>query len=87
MELLAGDDKKAPVPPSVGYGRGGNMMTDVAHSSGSGSTWGQQQQGGENDGEKSKVSENTSKFGKKLGNAAIFGAGATIGSKIVNGIF
>jgi hypothetical protein len=27
------------------------------------------------------------KFGKKLGNAAIFGAGATIGGKIVNGIF
>ncbi|KYG45438.1 hypothetical protein M433DRAFT_67281 [Acidomyces richmondensis BFW] len=27
------------------------------------------------------------KFGKKLGNAAVFGAGATLGSKIVNGIF
>jgi hypothetical protein len=27
------------------------------------------------------------KFGKKLGNAAIFGAGASIGGKIVNGIF
>ncbi|KAK7205412.1 protein that induces appearance of [PIN+] prion when overproduced [Myxozyma melibiosi] len=27
------------------------------------------------------------KFGKKLGNAAIFGAGATIGSNIVNSIF
>ncbi|CEP62911.1 SH3 domain-containing protein LALA0_S06e06678g [Lachancea lanzarotensis] len=27
------------------------------------------------------------KFGSKLGNAAIFGAGATIGSDIVNGIF
>lgn len=27
------------------------------------------------------------RFGKKLGNAAIFGAGATIGGKIVNGIF
>ncbi|KAM9938046.1 hypothetical protein OXX80_002442 [Metschnikowia pulcherrima] len=27
------------------------------------------------------------KFGSKLGNAAIFGAGATIGSDIVNSIF
>ncbi|KAI1339364.1 SH3-domain-containing protein [Xylariaceae sp. FL0016] len=35
----------------------------------------------------SKVNENGKKFGKKLGNAAIFGAGATIGGKIVNGIF
>ncbi|KAI0476480.1 SH3-domain-containing protein [Xylariaceae sp. FL0804] len=35
----------------------------------------------------SKVNENGKKFGKKLGNAAIFGAGASIGGKIVNGIF
>ncbi len=35
----------------------------------------------------SKTEENTKKFGKKLGNAAIFGAGATIGGKIVNSIF
>ncbi|KAI5917271.1 SH3 domain-containing protein [Camillea tinctor] len=35
----------------------------------------------------SKVEEQGKKFGKKLGNAAIFGAGATIGGKIVNGIF
>jgi hypothetical protein len=34
-----------------------------------------------------KGSEMGKKFGKKLGNAAIFGAGATIGGKIVNGIF
>ncbi|RMZ67655.1 sh3 domain-containing [Pyrenophora seminiperda CCB06] len=38
-------------------------------------------------GEPSKVEANGKKFGKKLGNAAIFGAGATIGGKIVNGIF
>jgi hypothetical protein len=37
--------------------------------------------------EPSKVEQNGKKFGKKLGNAAIFGAGATIGGKIVNGIF
>lgn len=35
----------------------------------------------------SKLEENGKKFGKKIGNAAIFGAGATIGSNIVNGIF
>ena len=35
----------------------------------------------------SKGEQQGKKFGKKLGNAAIFGAGATIGGKIVNGIF
>lgn len=35
----------------------------------------------------SRFEENGIKFGKKMGNAAIFGAGATIGSNIVNGIF
>jgi len=35
---------------------------------------------------RSKFDENGKKFGKKLGNAAIFGAGATLGSSIVNGI-
>jgi len=47
-------------------------------------------QGGEpagDSGGKSKVSEHGKKFGKKLGNAAIFGAGATIGGNIVNSIF
>ncbi|OWB75797.1 hypothetical protein B5S31_g5783 [[Candida] boidinii] len=33
------------------------------------------------------ISEGAKKFGSKLGNAAIFGAGATIGSNIVNSIF
>lgn len=37
--------------------------------------------------EPSKGQEMGKKFGKKLGNAAIFGAGATIGSNIVNSIF
>ncbi|KAH8725009.1 SH3 domain-containing protein [Phaeosphaeriaceae sp. PMI808] len=37
--------------------------------------------------EPTKMEQNGKKFGKKLGNAAIFGAGATIGGKIVNGIF
>jgi LAS seventeen-binding protein 1/2 len=34
-----------------------------------------------------KTGEMGKKIGKKLGNAAIFGAGATIGSNIVNSIF
>ncbi|KAI5464281.1 SH3 domain-containing protein [Mariannaea sp. PMI_226] len=42
------------------------------------------QQGNHND---SKVNQYGKKFGKKLGNAAIFGAGATIGGNIVNSIF
>ncbi|KAF4469517.1 SH3 domain containing [Fusarium albosuccineum] len=45
---------------------------------------GQQQQGQEGDG---KMGQYGKKFGKKLGNAAIFGAGATIGGNIVNSIF
>jgi len=39
------------------------------------------------DGKPSKGQEMGKKFGKKLGNAAIFGAGATIGGNIVNSIF
>ena len=35
----------------------------------------------------SKAQEYGKKFGKKMGNAAIFGAGATIGGNIVNSIF
>ncbi|KAI1170422.1 SH3 domain-containing protein [Nemania sp. FL0916] len=35
----------------------------------------------------SKVNEAGKKFGKKLGNAAIFGAGATLGGNLVNSIF
>jgi hypothetical protein len=38
-------------------------------------------------GSTSKMNEHGKKFGKKLGNAAVFGAGATIGSNIVNSIF
>ncbi|KPI40302.1 [PSI+] inducibility protein 3 [Cyphellophora attinorum] len=59
-------------PSSSGYG---NMPLDIASSS---SQPGRQT---------SKLEEHGKKFGKKMGNAAIFGAGATIGSNIVNGIF
>ncbi|KAF3357305.1 Acetolactate synthase small subunit [Verticillium dahliae VDG1] len=34
-----------------------------------------------------KAKEYGEKFGKKLGNAAIFGAGATLGGNLVNSIF
>ncbi|XXH05850.1 ATP-binding cassette transporter CGR1 [Hypoxylon texense] len=45
------------------------------------------QGGSGSSGTPSKFEEGGKKFGKKLGNAAIFGAGATLGGKIVNGIF
>ncbi|GAO14848.1 hypothetical protein UVI_02005750 [Ustilaginoidea virens] len=38
-------------------------------------------------GDGNKVNEYGKKFGKKLGNAAIFGAGATLGGNLVNSIF
>ncbi|KAF2654913.1 SH3-domain-containing protein [Lophiostoma macrostomum CBS 122681] len=53
----------------------GNMPLDVSNGAA-----GQPQQ-------PSKGQEAGKKFGKKLGNAAIFGAGATIGGNIVNSIF
>lgn len=68
--VLAGREK-APLPNlppragSSGYGPGGNMMTDVAHGNS-----GQQQQGDKG----GLAGKNGEKFGKKLGNAAIFGA-------------
>ncbi|PSK38410.1 hypothetical protein C7M61_002973 [Candidozyma pseudohaemuli] len=47
----------------------------------------QEQQVEQSSGEHGKGHEHVKKFGGKLGNAAIFGAGATIGSNIVNSIF
>ncbi|KUI56062.1 Protein csh3 [Cytospora mali] len=46
-----------------------------------------EQGGGAAEGKHGKGQEMGKKFGKKLGNAAIFGAGATIGSNLVNSIF
>ncbi|KAK3695404.1 SH3 domain-containing protein [Podospora appendiculata] len=45
------------------------------------------EQGSEGGAGGSKMGETGKKLGKKLGNAAIFGAGATIGSNLVNSIF
>ena len=60
-------------PPPSNYG---NMPMDVAQGGSSGSAGGGS----------SKLQDGGKKFGKKLGNAAIFGAGATIGSSIVGAI-
>ncbi|KAJ5372554.1 hypothetical protein N7517_004560 [Penicillium concentricum] len=62
-------------PPPTNYG---NMPLDVSQSG---------QPENPEDPKKSKFEEGGKKFGKKLGNAAIFGAGATVGSNIVNSIF
>jgi hypothetical protein len=65
----------APGPQPTNYG---NMPLDVANGA---------QQGPSEPGKPGKGQEMGKKFGKKLGNAAVFGAGATIGSNIVNSIF
>jgi len=74
------DDKGSggmpPPPPSNGTNYG-NLPLTVSQGGGV-----QQQQPGNG-----KLEQTGKKFGKKLGNAAIFGAGASIGSNIVNGIF
>lgn len=67
-------EEKAIVPSGPQPSSYGNMELDVANGVGSNK-------------QPSKGEEAGKKFGKKLGNAAIFGAGATIGGKIVNGIF
>lgn len=67
-------DEKAPAPyRETNYG---NMPVQVANGAGPSDPK-----------QPSKGGEMGKKFGKKLGNAAIFGAGATIGGNIVNGIF
>jgi LAS seventeen-binding protein 1/2 len=86
----------APEPPAGGYGGGPNEkqgyndpynanappMAIAAQGGAVGAAQAQQQPH-----EPGKVEQGAKKFGKKLGNAAIFGAGATIGSNIVNSIF
>ncbi|KKA16934.1 SH3 domain protein [Rasamsonia emersonii CBS 393.64] len=73
------DEKPAPpvaAPQPTNYG---NMPLEVSESGSSAPTSGGRKP--------SKFEEQGKKFGKKMGNAAIFGAGATIGSNIVNSIF
>ncbi|CAG7989058.1 unnamed protein product [Penicillium nalgiovense] len=62
-------------PPPTNYG---NMPLAVSQSG---------QPENPDDPKSNKLEEGGKKFGKKLGNAAIFGAGATVGSNIVNSIF
>lgn len=73
------DNKMTPAQQSMGYG---NMPMAVSQGGGESAAAGQGA-----DGKQGKGGEMGKKFGKKLGNAAIFGAGATIGGNIVNGIF
>ncbi|KAL8833134.1 MAG: hypothetical protein Q9170_004466 [Blastenia crenularia] len=76
---IADEKMKGPLVPTHSGGGGyGNVPMEVSQS-GPGPVAGG---GGE-----SKFNQQGKKFGKKMGNAAIFGAGATIGSNIVNGIF
>ncbi|KAI9698349.1 MAG: hypothetical protein M1820_007511 [Bogoriella megaspora] len=77
-------DEKAPAAPQAvvpqqnnGPMSYGNMPMAVSQGG----------SGGASQGPPSKTQEQGKKFGKKLGNAAIFGAGATIGGNIVNSIF
>jgi hypothetical protein len=67
------EEKAMPPPQPSNYG---NVPLDVSQGAGPADP---KQPG--------KGQEMGKKFGKKLGNAAVFGAGATIGSNIVNSIF
>lgn len=71
---------KPPTSPQPVASNYGNMPLDVSQSA---STTADPN----NPNKHSKYGETGKKFGKKLGNAAIFGAGATIGGDIVNSIF
>lgn len=72
------EEKAMGAPAPSNYG---NMPLDVSNGAASSG------QAPAAQGEPSKLEAGGKKFGKKLGNAAIFGAGASIGGKIVNGIF
>lgn len=93
--VLVEQETKAPVPqygypaqPSYAQGPPqqknpyDSSVPPVAIAQGSGGPSGEEQKEGP-----SKLEKHGKKFGKKLGNAAIFGAGATIGGNIVNSIF
>lgn len=90
--VLVEHEEKAPVQPMYGYPAQTNgppaqqnpynsNVPPMAVAEG-----GQHEEGKEGGGS-DKMQQYGKKFGKKLGNAAIFGAGATIGGNIVNSIF
>ncbi|KAI2632753.1 SH3 domain-containing protein [Xylaria nigripes] len=68
-------------PPTQAQNPYNSQVPPMAVAEGSGPN------GGGGNGSSGKMNEAGKKFGKKLGNAAIFGAGATIGSNLVNSIF
>lgn len=70
-------EEKSMMPVAPAPSNYGNMPLDVSNGA----------QAPAAPAEPSKMEQNGKKFGKKLGNAAIFGAGATIGGNIVNSIF
>ncbi|KAI9903603.1 hypothetical protein N3K66_000132 [Trichothecium roseum] len=94
--VLVEQETKAPVPQygypaQPSYAQGPPQQKNPYDSSvppvaiaqgGGGGPSGEEQKEGP-----SKLEKHGKKFGKKLGNAAIFGAGATIGGNIVNSIF
>jgi hypothetical protein len=84
--VLVEEDRQKPMPPPVPSSSMNGVSTATLGNVHGGPPP-QQAAYDPNEGKPSKMEENGKKFGKKLGNAAIFGAGATIGSKIVNGIF
>ncbi|GAP92087.1 putative sh3 domain-containing protein [Rosellinia necatrix] len=69
-------------PPPQAQNPYNSHVPPMAVAQGSGGAPNQAEGGGS-----SKVNEAGKKFGKKLGNAAIFGAGATLGGNLVNSIF
>lgn len=74
----------APVQPQYGYPQGPPQQQNPYNADAPPMAVANDGSAGGGD---SKAGEYGKKFGKKLGNAAIFGAGATIGSNIVNSIF
>ncbi|KAI9753352.1 MAG: hypothetical protein M4579_005210 [Chaenotheca gracillima] len=64
----------APAPVGASGSNYGNMPVAVS-------------QGGQSPGSPGKFENGSKKVGKKMGNAVVFGAGATMGSKLVNSIF
>ncbi|CAM1502229.1 Fc.00g042130.m01.CDS01 [Cosmosporella sp. VM-42] len=87
--VLVEHENKGPVQPQYGYpgatnGPPAQQNPYNSHVPPMAVAEGGQPSGQHGDG---KVNQMGKKFGKKLGNAAIFGAGATIGGNIVNSIF
>ncbi len=75
-----------PAHPAQGHNPYNANAPPMAVAQGGGGSGGDGSAGHEGGGN-NKMNEHGKKFGKKLGNADIFGAGATMGSNLVNSIF